>query len=96
MRTQTVLRKMDSEGRVTLPQKWRKYLGIKRYDHVEIFADHHSITIRKFEPQKKCFITGKIDPDNFVCCDGKVVLSPEGVDILKNRLAGSTSFMIRP
>lgn len=56
MENDIVVRKVDPLGRVVLPVKLRKKLGIGTNDPVEMFLDNGKIQISKYSP--KCIFCG--------------------------------------
>ncbi|WP_025028175.1 AbrB/MazE/SpoVT family DNA-binding domain-containing protein [Caldalkalibacillus mannanilyticus] len=78
-----IVRKVDELGRVVIPIELRRTLGIGEKDALEIYVDGEKIILRKYEPRMACMITGKINEENLVLNDGKIILSPEAItDIL--------------
>ena len=49
MKSTGVIRRIDELGRIVIPKEVRKKLGINIKDPMEIYADAHSITLRKVE-----------------------------------------------
>ena len=86
MRSTGIVRKTDHLGRIVLPKELRTALDISTKDPLEIFTDSDRIVLRKFKADKSCMITGEVSDDNKVFFDGKVVLSPEGIEILMKEL----------
>ena len=50
MKATGIVRKIDDLGRIVLPIELRRTLGISDRDSLEIFVDHNSIVLRKYEP----------------------------------------------
>lgn len=85
-------RKCDDVGRIVIPKKIRDTLEIESEDSMEMFTDEGKIILRKYDPGRKCLITGEVRTDNLIMGDGQVVLSKKGarklIEILerKNRI----------
>ncbi|WP_067841928.1 AbrB/MazE/SpoVT family DNA-binding domain-containing protein [Amphibacillus sediminis] len=86
MKSTGIVRKTDHLGRIVLPKELRTSLDIATKDPLEIFIDGERIVLRKFKPVKECMVTGEISDDNYVLCDGKVILSKAGMKILLEEL----------
>ncbi|MCZ0702158.1 transcriptional pleiotropic regulator of transition state genes [Natronobacillus azotifigens] len=86
MKSTGIVRKTDHLGRIVLPKELRTSLDIATKDPLEIFTERNRIILRKFKPKKECVITGETSDDNYVFCDGKVILSEEGIRILLEEL----------
>lgn len=87
MKSTGIVRKTDHLGRIVLPKELRTSLGIATRTPLEIFTDQERIIFRKFKPVKKCMITGEINDDNQTFCDGKVILSEEGIRVILENLS---------
>ena len=57
MKSTGIIRNIDELGRIVLPKEIRKKLNINIKDHMEIYADNHSITLKKVED--KCIFCGE-------------------------------------
>lgn len=79
-------RKVDELGRVVLPIELRRTLGIAEKDPLEIFVEDEKIVLKKYESHHACMITGDISAKNFSLANGKIVLSPEGAELLVKEL----------
>lgn len=86
MKSIGIVRQVDPLGRVVLPKELRKTLDINEKDPLEIFTDKDRIILQKYNPRTPCMITGEISEDNKVFANGKLVLSPKGIEILMNEL----------
>ncbi|QDP41400.1 AbrB/MazE/SpoVT family DNA-binding domain-containing protein [Radiobacillus deserti] len=86
MRSTGIVRRVDQLGRVVLPKELRASFQIEERDPLEIFTEEDKIILRKYESNLACAITGEISNENKVFCNGKLVLSPEGIELLKNEL----------
>lgn len=51
MKATGIVRKLDHEGRFTLPKSLRKSLDIKESDLIEIYTENNAIVIRKVKKQ---------------------------------------------
>ncbi len=70
MKISGIRRKLDKLGRIVLPSEYRKELGFKKQESLEIFLGVEGILIRK--PQSVCKLCGKdsdlmIFKDNLLC-----------------------------
>ncbi|WP_053218249.1 AbrB/MazE/SpoVT family DNA-binding domain-containing protein [Virgibacillus senegalensis] len=88
MKSTGVVRKLDQLGRIVIPVELRNNLDIAEKDPVEIFMDDDKIIFQKYKPRKQCMITGEISDDNVELPSG-IVVSPRGMEILKEQLEGS-------
>src|SRR5699024_8538912 len=61
-------------------------LDIEVKDALEIFTDDDKIILKKYQPRMTCAITGDVSDDNLSLADGKIVLSPEGAELLINEI----------
>lgn len=86
MKSTGIVRKVDELGRVVVPIELRRTLGIAEKDPVEIFVDGDQIILRKYQPYNACAVTGDISSDNISVLDGKLILSPKGINTLLNQL----------
>lgn len=86
MKSTGIVRKTDGLGRVVIPIELRRALGIEEKDPVAIFVDDDKIILEKYKSNFACDITGEISEDNKIYGNGKLVLSPEGVKILRQEL----------
>lgn len=70
MRSNGIIRAIDSLGRVVLPIELRRSLDLAEHDRVEILAEDGQIILRKYEPNC-CFCGGSRDlrpyRDKLVC-----------------------------
>ncbi|MBJ8113506.1 AbrB/MazE/SpoVT family DNA-binding domain-containing protein [Bacillus cereus group sp. N6] len=86
MKSTGMTRKVDELGRVVLPIELRRTLGIVEKDPLEIFVEDEKIILKKYESHHACIITGDISAENFSLANGKIVLSPEGAELLVKEL----------
>lgn len=86
MKSTGIVRKTDHLGRIVLPKELRRSMNIENKDPLEIFTDSDRIVLRKFNSNKACMITGEVSDENQVFFDGRVVLSPKGIELLKQEL----------
>ena len=77
-----IVRKVDELGRVVIPIELRRTLGINEKDALEIYVDDDKIILKKYMPNMTCAITGEVSDQNFRLAGGKLILSPEGAEIL--------------
>ncbi len=74
--------KVDKLGRIVLPKELRKTLGIAEKDPIEIFVEDEKIILQKYKSYDACAITGDISEKNISLANNKIVLSPEGAELL--------------
>lgn len=86
MKSTGMTRKVDELGRVVLPVELRRTLGIVEKDPIEIFVEDDKIILQKYQPQQACMITGNISDNNISLGNGKIILSPEGAEIIIQEL----------
>ena len=82
MKSTGIVRKVDELGRVVIPIELRRTLGIAEKDALEIYVDDDKIILKKYMPNMTCAVTGEVSDDNFRLSGGKLILSPEGAEIL--------------
>ncbi len=82
MKSTGIVRKVDELGRVVIPIELRRTLGIAEKDALEIYVDDDKIILKKYMPNMTCAVTGEVSEENFRLADGKLILSPEGAEIL--------------
>lgn len=82
MKSTGVTRKIDELGRIVLPKELRRTLGIAEKDPIEIFVEGEKIILQKYKSYDACAVTGDISEKNIALANGKVVLSPEGAELL--------------
>ncbi|KGR76557.1 AbrB/MazE/SpoVT family DNA-binding domain-containing protein [Ureibacillus manganicus] len=82
MKSTGIVRKVDELGRVVIPIELRRTLGIAEKDALEIYVDDDRIILKKYMPNMTCAVTGEVSEENFRLADGKLILSPEGAEIL--------------
>lgn len=86
MKSTGIVRKVDELGRVVIPMEIRRNLGINEKDPMEIFIDGDQIILKKYKPNKACFVTGEVRDDNLVLLDGRLVVTVEGAEYLLHQL----------
>ncbi|RHW35945.1 AbrB/MazE/SpoVT family DNA-binding domain-containing protein [Neobacillus notoginsengisoli] len=86
MKSTGIVRKVDDLGRVVIPVELRRSLEIAVGDSLEIFKDDNKIILRKYKPDHVCIVTGQITDSNYALANGKVVVSPEGMEILRKAI----------
>lgn len=82
MKSTGLTRKVDELGRIVLPKELRTTLGIAEKDPIEIFVEDEKIILQKYKSYDACAITGDISEKNISLAKGKIVLSPEGAELL--------------
>ncbi|KOS70368.1 AbrB/MazE/SpoVT family DNA-binding domain-containing protein [Lysinibacillus sp. NPDC097287] len=86
MKSTGIVRKVDELGRVVIPIELRRTLGIAEKDALEIYVDDDKIILKKYMPNMTCAVTGEVSDDNFRLVGGKLILSPEGAEMLMNEI----------
>ncbi|WP_062107803.1 AbrB/MazE/SpoVT family DNA-binding domain-containing protein [Bacillus niameyensis] len=86
MKSTGIVRKVDELGRVVIPIELRRNLDIEVKDSVEIYVDHDRIILKKYKPSMACELTGKVSTENVAFAGGKLVLSPEGAELLMKEI----------
>lgn len=86
MKATGIVRKVDSLGRIVLPKEMRKIYDIDENEPLEIYNEDDKIIIQKYRRLNPCVITGEVSPENVEICDGKITISPEGLDLLKKEI----------
>lgn len=86
MKSTGIVRKVDELGRVVIPIELRRTLGIEQKDSLEIYVDDDKIILKKHLPNMTCSMTGEVSNDNFSLLDGKLILSPQGADLLMKEI----------
>ncbi|MGY1423308.1 AbrB/MazE/SpoVT family DNA-binding domain-containing protein [Bacillus cereus] len=82
MKSTGVTRKIDELGRIVLPKELRRTLGIAEKEPLEIFVEGEKIILQKYKSYDACAITGDISEKNMSLANGKIILSPEGTELL--------------
>ncbi|RAS74467.1 AbrB/MazE/SpoVT family DNA-binding domain-containing protein [Priestia endophytica] len=82
MKSTGIVRKIDELGRVVLPKELRRTLEIEKSNPVEILVDGENVILRKYQPGNACMITGKVSNDNMMLANGKLIVSPKGLEII--------------
>ncbi|PEE32526.1 AbrB/MazE/SpoVT family DNA-binding domain-containing protein [Bacillus cereus] len=86
MKATGVTRNLDGLGRIVIPMELRRTLDIEEKSLMEIFVEGDQIILQKYKPQQACVITGDISERNVSLGNGKIVLSPEGEELLIKEL----------
>lgn len=79
-----VLRKVDNNGRITLPNELCEKFNIKYNDIIEVSNNKQHILIKKYQPEYVCAITGKITDQGQVF--GNSFISNEGLQLIKENM----------
>ncbi|RAS80275.1 AbrB/MazE/SpoVT family DNA-binding domain-containing protein [Priestia endophytica] len=82
MKSTGMVRKIDELGRIVLPKELRRTLNLEQREPIEIFVEEEKVILRKYQPGKACMITGEISEENMVLADGKLIVSPRGLEII--------------
>ncbi|WP_182199701.1 AbrB/MazE/SpoVT family DNA-binding domain-containing protein [Paraliobacillus salinarum] len=86
MKSTGIVRKTDHLGRIVLPKELRTSLNIDNKDPLEIFTDNERIVLRKYNSNKACIVTGEVSDQNQSFFNGKITLSPKGIELLRQEL----------
>ncbi len=86
MKSTGIVRKIDELGRVVIPIELRRSLGIELMDPVEIFTESDTVILKKYNSNMTCSITGNISSKNKPYANNKLILSPEGAEVLLREL----------
>ncbi|MGE7904979.1 AbrB/MazE/SpoVT family DNA-binding domain-containing protein [Peribacillus sp. NPDC094092] len=89
MKSTGIVRKVDELGRVVIPIELRRTLGINEKDALEIYVEQDRIILQKYKPNMTCQVTGEVSDDNMKLADGKLILSPEGAELLIKEIQAS-------
>lgn len=89
MKSTGIVRKVDELGRVVIPIELRRTLGINEKDALEIYVEQERIILQKYKPNMTCQVTGDVSDDNMKLADGKLILSPEGAELLIKEIQAS-------
>lgn len=84
--TLKTISKVDQLGRVVLPIHWRRTLGIREKDHLEIFVEGDNIVVTKYIPV--CIFCGF--PGELLVVAGKQICE-HCIDELRLRFPSHTS-----
>lgn len=77
-------RKIDHQGRVTIPSELLETFQLKKNDIVEFTNNEEYILLKKYHPEFVCSVTGKITDDGEMI--GNAFISSEGLKIIKEYL----------
>ncbi|ARO65614.1 AbrB family transcriptional regulator [Bacillus cereus] len=86
MKTRGITRKADSMGRIVIPMEIRRSLGIVEKDSLEMFIEEDQIILRKYQSPRACALTGDISDSNISLANGKIIVSPSGMELLIKKL----------
>ncbi|WP_377888649.1 AbrB/MazE/SpoVT family DNA-binding domain-containing protein [Alkalihalobacillus sp. R86527] len=86
MKSTGVVRKIDELGRIVIPKELRRTLDIQVKDPMEIFTSEDRIVLKKYQPEMACMITGEVLNENKYFGNGTIILSPEGMAILREEI----------
>ncbi|MCK1981569.1 MULTISPECIES: AbrB/MazE/SpoVT family DNA-binding domain-containing protein [Peribacillus] len=89
MKSTGIVRKVDELGRVVIPIELRRTLGINEKDALEIYVEQERIILQKYKPNMTCQVTGEVSDDNMKLVGGKLILSPEGAELLIKEIQAS-------
>lgn len=74
-------RKIDHTGRITLPSELLEKFNLKSDDYVEVSSNKTNITIRRFQPEFACVVTGEITDKGIMI--GNAFISYKGLEIIE-------------
>ncbi|MDO6655256.1 AbrB/MazE/SpoVT family DNA-binding domain-containing protein [Anaerobacillus sp. 1_MG-2023] len=86
MKSTGVVRKIDELGRIVIPKELRRTLDINVKDPIEIFTSENRVVLQKYQADMACMVTGEILDENQTFGNGSIVLSPEGMALLREEL----------
>ncbi|MBF0709131.1 MULTISPECIES: AbrB/MazE/SpoVT family DNA-binding domain-containing protein [Bacillales] len=86
MKSTGVVRKIDELGRIVIPKELRRTLDINVKDPIEIFTSENRVVLQKYQADMACMVTGEILDENQTFGNGNIVLSPEGMALLREEL----------
>ena len=86
MKSTGIVRKIDELGRVVIPIELRRTLAIAEKDALEIFVEDDKIILKKYKANMTCVVTGEVSDSNHVLLSGKLIVSSEGLQALKNEI----------
>ncbi|ARJ25687.1 AbrB family transcriptional regulator (plasmid) [Bacillus mycoides] len=86
MKATGIIRKIDELGRIVIPKELRRTLCIEEKNPMVIFVKDDQIILKKYQSQQACIITDEISDRNVSLVNGKIVLSPEGANLLIKEL----------
>ncbi|KAB7675711.1 AbrB/MazE/SpoVT family DNA-binding domain-containing protein [Bacillus sp. B1-WWTP-T-0.5-Post-4] len=86
MKSRGITRKADSMGRIVIPMEIRRSLGIVEKDSLEMFIEEDQIILRKYQSPRSCALTGDISDSNISLANGKIIVSPNGRELLIKKL----------
>ncbi|WIY58808.1 AbrB/MazE/SpoVT family DNA-binding domain-containing protein [Bacillus arachidis] len=86
MKSTKIPLKVDELGLLLIPKVLRDTLDIKEKSSLEIFVEGEQIVLQKYQPGGVCAITGAVSDKNISLADGKIMLSPEGAELLIEEL----------
>ncbi|WP_059105327.1 AbrB/MazE/SpoVT family DNA-binding domain-containing protein [Shouchella shacheensis] len=86
MKSTGIVRKVDELGRVVIPIELRRTLDIAEKDALEIYVDNDRIVLKKYKANMTCQVTGEVSDDNLTLANGRIVLSPQGVEEIIEQL----------
>ncbi|MBT2648399.1 AbrB/MazE/SpoVT family DNA-binding domain-containing protein [Bacillus sp. ISL-34] len=89
MKSTGIVRKVDELGRVVIPIELRRTLGINEKDALEIYVEQDRIILQKYKPNMTCQVTGEVSDSNMKLAAGKLILSPEGAELLIKEIQAS-------
>lgn len=79
-----VKRKIDHQGRFTIPKEFLDKYNIKRNDLLDISDENGRIIIKKYIPEYYCAVTGEVTSKGTKI--GKSFISDKGLQLIKKHL----------
>lgn len=86
MKATGIIRHVDPLGRVVIPKELRDVMDIPEKTPLEIYTDKECIILKKYSAANTCMLTNEITENPLILGEGKIVLSPEGVELLLNEI----------
>ncbi|EDZ49920.1 AbrB/MazE/SpoVT family DNA-binding domain-containing protein [Bacillus cereus] len=86
MKATGIIRHVDPLGRVVIPKELRDVMDIPEKTPLEIYTDKECIILKKYSAANTCMLTNEITENPLILGEGKIVLSPEGAEMIIKEL----------
>ncbi|KAA8473037.1 AbrB family transcriptional regulator [Bacillus paranthracis] len=86
MKATGIIRHVDPLGRVVIPKELRNVMDIPEKTPLEIYTDKECIILKKYSAANTCMLTNEITENPLILGEGKIVLSPEGAEMIIKEL----------
>lgn len=86
MKATGIIRHVDPLGRVVIPKELRNVMDIPEKTPLEIYTDKECIIFKKYSAANTCMLTNEITENSLILGEGKIVLSPEGAEMIIKEL----------